>query len=199
MVHRAARLFFLAVTFIFAVISAAVGLNALVKSNQEKQYVKSSAPGALIEINTNDILYDGIVLIAINAILAITCLVAMFIPSHFRMANRVTGAMVLFWSLWIFACMVAYDVFYATGSAKVSAFLGGVPLPPGAVTEQEYAIGVNPAYRKQPYLRWVAVIPWFTVVFGLISSVLLFLTHDDSAPSSYFTKSSQHQQGVQRA
>lgn len=49
-------------------------------------------------------------------------------------------------SVWLIACIIPVTYIALTGSATVTAFLGGRQLPDAVVAAQALSIGVDPAY-----------------------------------------------------
>ncbi|KAH8110943.1 hypothetical protein DFH11DRAFT_1547104 [Phellopilus nigrolimitatus] len=82
---------------------------------------------------------------------------------------------------WLGATLVAFDVLARTRSARVSARLGALALPPAAVAQQERALGVSPVYWAQRYIRLLAIIPWLAVLCGAAAGAVL-LREARSAP-----------------
>lgn len=103
---------------------------------------------------STDILRCGIVLTVVAGNIASmssnTALVLYFRP-RFTNILRWSGAIILFLTTWLFACLVAFDVIARNRQAKVTATLAGVPLPASIVAAQQSALGVSPVYWDQDY------------------------------------------------
>ncbi|TDL16088.1 hypothetical protein BD410DRAFT_795718 [Rickenella mellea] len=192
--HRLARLVLLALTWAFGVISGSLGLNALIKSNQSKSYVKKNAPsGVTVSINTNDIFQVGVVLTVACTLLAI--LASLFFPLTFvprklfgiptARGLRIQAYLLAFTTLWVFASLIPFDIFARNRSAKVTATLGKLTLPDSVVAQQEAMLGVSPVYWKQNYVRWQAIITWFAVLFGALASIVLFMASRRTTSSTH--------------
>ncbi|KAF8699457.1 hypothetical protein AX14_000947 [Amanita brunnescens Koide BX004] len=172
-----ARLTALGLAWSWAIV--AVGINALVKSNQLKAYVKHVVPSpTLVVINDNDIFQAGVVATSISAVIAVLC--TLLILLHLRgplssTALRVQGASLGFCAVWLFSVLVPLTQFYRTRSAIVDASIGGVSLPDEAVQTVERALGLTNRYKDLFFLRLLAILPWFAFLFTTIASVLLFV------------------------
>ncbi|KLO18275.1 hypothetical protein SCHPADRAFT_127484 [Schizopora paradoxa] len=174
-----AILLFLA--FAWAVIGGSVGINALVKSRNTKNFVKDHSPqGVDVNINTNDIFRSGVVLTVACGVLAITALVALNVfffqrPRAGKLDfSRVLAPLMLFFTLWVFATLIPVTDFAVNRSAIVTATAGGVPVPQSLVDQVQAALGVSPKYWDQHYIHLMAILPWITVLFGFLASIALF-------------------------
>ena len=75
--YRVPRLVSLFLSFSFGVIGFAIGLNALVKSNSDKDNLRKSVPaGATVDINDNDVYKSGVVVTAMSGLIALASLFA---------------------------------------------------------------------------------------------------------------------------
>jgi len=178
---RSARLVTLSLSWCFAVIAASVGLNGLVKSNQEKTRLKKLGAPAVVDINTSDIFDVGAV--ATTASLLISLLVskiiiAMYLPPTKALVARslrLQAIILALACLLLFGSMVPYMVFFVNRQASVKAFLNGVQLPDSLVKAVEAQSGTTRVYRKIFYLKLVAIFPWFSLLFSLIAAGALFV------------------------
>ncbi|KAG6836290.1 hypothetical protein H0H93_009430 [Arthromyces matolae] len=166
-------------TFAFGVISGSVGLNSLIKSNQAKSHFKKTFSIAVVDINTNDIFNSAVVLTTVTAVIALLSLIYAFIhicarPLALR-SLRVQAFIFAFCATWLFATQIPYCVFFANNSAKISATVAGIPVPPSVIKAAEEQSGGTSVYRHISYLRLVAIIPWFTWLFTVIATVVLFI------------------------
>lgn len=86
--------------------------------------------------------------------------IALTIVSAYAVLNRsktrpkffvILGSLLSFASLFLLSVTIAFTVIFATKSARVSAFLGGVQLSQSMVDAQARALGVSPVYKDQSY------------------------------------------------
>ncbi|KAF9223103.1 hypothetical protein BS17DRAFT_153745 [Gyrodon lividus] len=175
---RAGRLGALFFSFVFSVIGGSVGLNALVKSNQERSFIRDAAPvGASVNINVHDVFSTGAVITTVCALLAL--LSGVFFTFTWcpvkdkRFWFRFQSCALFFCSIWLLATLIPYDYFFANREAQVTASLGGVPVPASLIQNIEEALGVTSVYKDIYYLRLVAVLPWFALLFSVIAGVVL--------------------------
>jgi len=167
-------------TFAFAVTGLGLFIDAFVKANDEKDYLNEIVPtGTTVKVDDGDILTTGKVSIAIHALLILLSLLTLAALSITRFSSPKTflllAALLGFSAIWLLATTIAFTVIFATKAAKISASLGGVPLPQAIIEAQEKAFGLTPVYKHKLYLRVATIIPWFTFLFAAISSALLFL------------------------
>ncbi|KAI0674228.1 hypothetical protein C8Q78DRAFT_1067327 [Trametes maxima] len=175
--YRPARLATLFLTFAFSVIGFATGINALVKSNDQKDLVKKQAPaGTTVNIDTNDVFQVGCVVTAVCAVLAVVSAgsFVLLLLSHSASTRtlKLQGLLTSFLTVWLFASLIPMTDFVANRGAKVSAFLGTVQLPDSLIQAVEQQLGVTSIYRDIDYLRLAVILPWIAFLFGAISSVL---------------------------
>ncbi|KAF9002422.1 hypothetical protein BDQ17DRAFT_1172948, partial [Cyathus striatus] len=157
-----------------------IGLNALVKSNQQKSAIKSkvSSP-TVITINTSDILNVGIVLTAITAFTAvlISKFVLLMITPRTRpfavRTLRIQGLILLFFSIWILACNIPYTLFFNTREAKVRAFLGPTELSHDIIKALEQKLGSSGVYKDQWYLKLLLGCIWPGWFFITVAALTL--------------------------
>lgn len=160
--YRAARLAPLFLTFAFGVIGFATGINALAKSNDQKDLVKEQAPlGATVDIDTSDVFTVGCVVTAVCAALAVVSLLSFLsllfthstkggVPLCTRLL-RPLAFLLAFLSVWLFAALVAMTDFVANREAKVTAFIGTFSLDSGVIKTVEQQLGVTSVYREIDY------------------------------------------------
>ncbi|EED82259.1 predicted protein [Postia placenta Mad-698-R] len=190
-----ARLVSLVLSFAFGIVGMATGINALAKSNSSKSAVRRAASGlgATVNIDTHDVLSSGVVITVVCGLIALTsfftlvhALLARFrwrvsaasssadIGRHLRTVP-LTGAHVLtFLTLWLFATLVPFTDFVANRQAKVTAYIGGVQLPPNLIQGTEAELGVTPVYHRLGYLRAGTVLPWIAFLFAVTSAALSY-------------------------
>ncbi|KAH9846393.1 hypothetical protein C2E23DRAFT_744219 [Lenzites betulinus] len=185
--YKSARLASLFLTFAFGVVGFAMGISALVKSNDQKDLVKSQAPGgATVNIDTNDVFKVGCVVTAVCAALAVVSLVSFVLLFFTRAATKTTAPLstrtlplqailLSFLSLWLFASLVAMTDIVANKQAKVTAFIGTLQLQDSIIKAVEAQLGVTSVYREINYLRLAVILPWIAFLFATTSSVLSFL------------------------
>ncbi|KIM59909.1 hypothetical protein SCLCIDRAFT_979116 [Scleroderma citrinum Foug A] len=156
---RIPRLILLFLTFVFAVVSFSVGINAAVKSIQQRNKVYNEAPkGTTVKIDFSDIFDVGAVLTAGCGVLFIVSafsLVSLFRPLRNNSAHflRIQEWALFFCAIWIFATVIPYDVFFATRSAKVTASLGGVSVSQAIIQSIEKSLGVSPVYKESGFCK----------------------------------------------
>ncbi|KAL4252235.1 hypothetical protein ABKN59_005523 [Abortiporus biennis] len=154
------RLASLFLTLAFGAIGTGVGINALVKSNNDKDLVRNNAPaGATVTINTDDIFDSGAVMTVVCGLITLATLVffpLVLISRSPKLSNLTlplqTG-IYSFLSIWLFATLIPVTDFFANRQATVTAFV---------------------VYHKIDYLRLAAILPWFTLLFSTITSVVSF-------------------------
>ena len=146
---------FLPLTFAFGAIGASVGLNALIKSNRQKHHLKESVPKPTqLTINTDDVLFSGIVsavVCGMIAIIALTSLQMMLIPGWKRMGDRtrkIRAGLMAFFTVWLLATQIPFTIFFETRSAIVAAYVEGHQLSAAMVQGAEKALGATPVYNK---------------------------------------------------
>ncbi|KAL4079918.1 hypothetical protein V8B97DRAFT_2020669 [Scleroderma yunnanense] len=151
------RFILLFFTFALAVVSFSVGINALVKSRQERNKVYAAAPkGASVNVDFSDIFDVGAVLTAGCGLLAIVsaiCLGFLFRPLRNVLFLRVQGWTLYACALWILATVIPFDVFFATRSASVTASLGGIPVSQTIIQSIESSLGVSPVYKHSWFCK----------------------------------------------
>ncbi|KAF5345492.1 hypothetical protein D9757_013509 [Collybiopsis confluens] len=189
------RLASLFMAFAWAVIAGSVGLNALIKSNQQQSAVRKILPaGATLDVNDDDVFHSGIVITTVSALIAVLSSIYILIllsaissvrntsassPTRLtRLSNRILpfeSISLGFCALWLFATQIPFTHFFATRSASVRAFVNGVPIPPAFVQTVQNQLGFKTIYRQIGYLRLVAILPWFTILFTAIASAVSFV------------------------
>ncbi|KAH8103358.1 hypothetical protein BXZ70DRAFT_858789, partial [Cristinia sonorae] len=180
--YRLPRLISLFLSFSFGVIGFAIGLNALIKSNNDKDRLRKSVPqGATVDINDNDVYESGVVVTVMSGLIALVSFFAMpsAILSHPRLRSstmlHAQSGFLGFFTIFLFAALIPFTTFVANRSAKVTAFLGGVKVPDAVVKGIEKQLGATSVYKDIHYLRNTAILPWFAFLFGLTSTILTFL------------------------
>ncbi|KAF8176333.1 hypothetical protein K438DRAFT_1682002 [Mycena galopus ATCC 62051] len=178
------RLISLFLAWAWSLISLAIGINAFVQSNKDKNHIRNQVPApTVISINTNDIFQAGAVVTAVSVIILV--LTTMYIVLMVVDANARSGistrtlplqyiSLGLF-TLWLFATEIPVSLFVSTRSAKVSASIDGFNIPSGVLGTLEQALGAQTAYKDFSYLKLLAILPWFTVLFTLAATIVSFL------------------------
>jgi len=173
-------------TWCWAVIAASVGLNALIESIRSQQKLRGSLPpigGQVVNllINIDDVSHTGLVATILSTLiggLASTFVLASLIPKTRALTTRTLhyqAYALAFCGLALFATMIPFTHFFQTRSAEVRAFVGPVELPEKIVKAAEKALGATSEYRRIPYLRLVAIFPWFSGLFTIISATILLM------------------------
>jgi len=169
--------------FVFGVIGVGAGLNALIKSNKESKGIPSELPlGAYVLIDTQDVAVKGGIvsgfcaLIALDGLLSILFIV---VPACARLniSSRtllLQSATFLILTLGLCAGLVPFTLHIANHKASVTAYIGPLQIPSFIVNAVENASGVTTVYRDIPYLRLLAILPWFTLLFALIATGISF-------------------------
>ncbi|KAF8147982.1 hypothetical protein B0H34DRAFT_270310 [Crassisporium funariophilum] len=173
------RVMALSLAWCWGVIGAAVGLNALIKSNKQIDAAKHAIPApTVITIDTRDVSIPGI--LSSTASLLIVLFTTLFLsmtlarPKSFRTTFVLQGVLLATCALWLFVVLVPMTLFYARRAARVQAFLDGVQLPDGVVLTVQKALGFTSVYRNIPYLSFATILPWFTFLFTSIAAIALF-------------------------
>lgn len=174
-------------TFAWGVIAGSVGLNALIKSNQQKSKLRKAVAPIQVNIDTGDIFKVGVVLTVVAAIIAIVAFISLglsFLSRKASSASRIQGAVLAFLGTWLLACQIPYTVFFATRAANVTAKLGNISIGKDVIAQTEKALGVTSVYKNIDYLKLVAILPWFTILFTFISAAVLFTSPSDSSAAT---------------
>ncbi|RDX54426.1 hypothetical protein OH76DRAFT_1332708, partial [Lentinus brumalis] len=182
--YKTARLVSLFLSFAFGVVGLGLGVDALVKGNEDKSRVRSLVPpGTTVNIDTHDVVDAGGVVTGFCAALAVMSLLSLLLllasakrgPSLAARTLPLQAILLTILTLGLFASLVAFTDFVANRQATVVASIGGVAVPPSIVQSIENAIGASPVYHVKSYLRLAVILPWIAFLFGLISSVLTLL------------------------
>ncbi|KAJ7176845.1 hypothetical protein C8R46DRAFT_1346783 [Mycena filopes] len=178
------RLISLFLAWAWSLISLAIGINAFVKSNRDKKRIVSEVPPpTIISLNTNDVFRAGVVVTVVSAVIMVLC--TLFIGLLVVDANKRSGIStrtlplqylsLAFFAVWLFATQIPVSVFVSQRSVKVSAMINGLNLPNGVIKTIERALGTNIAYKDFSYLKLLAIIPWFALIFTVAAAVVSFL------------------------
>ncbi|KAF8960797.1 hypothetical protein BDZ97DRAFT_1283675 [Flammula alnicola] len=178
---KTARLVSLILAWCFSVIAASVGLNALIKSNQDKSKLKKLAPApTVVTIDTSDIFDAGV--IATTAALVISIIVSKFVTGMLLPATKALSRRTLRLQAFIligactllFGAMIPYIIFFANRHAIVKAFIGTTQLPDSIIESAAKAAGSTSIYKDISYLKLLAVFPWFSLFFTLVAAGILY-------------------------
>ena len=165
-----ARLVSLFLAFVFGVVGLALGINADVKTNDTKDFVKANAPlSATVDINTDDVFQVGTVVVVVCGLLAIVSLV--FLPliamskSYSTKSPSIQTGLFGFLTTLLFASLIPYTHFVATRSAKITATLpGGIPVPDSIIQSTQAQLGVSSRYKDTPTCEYDVI---FSICFFL--------------------------------
>ncbi|KAF8628291.1 hypothetical protein AX17_005995 [Amanita inopinata Kibby_2008] len=177
----------LVLAWAWSLVAVGAGLNALVKSNQLKNRVKHIVPPpTVVVIDDNDVFQTGVVATTVSALVALLCTI--FVLFHLRaplssFPLRIQAFLLAFCAAWLLAALVPYTHYYATRSAIVAAFIGGTQLPEAAVQTVQRSLGLTSRYKDLWFLRLFAILPWFTFLFTLAASVVLFMAASRASDS----------------
>ncbi|KAH0833860.1 hypothetical protein J3R83DRAFT_11027 [Lanmaoa asiatica] len=177
----------------FAVIGFSVGLNALVKANQERSYINQQVvPHGIIDIGTHDVFAPGALITAICAILAILsgalCAFTWYPIKHKVPSFRIQSWALFFCAAWLFAALVTYDYFFANRSAQITINLHGLIIPEPVIQRLADLLNFTYAYRDVYFLRLLAVLPWFAFMLAVVTGAVLRLAADRADASTSNTE-----------
>jgi len=176
---RKQRLAALSLCAAWYIISASVGLNALIKSNQtQTRFRKKAPPGVTLEFHINDLYQPGVVLTTIcaaTALFAIICLLVTLVwPKKAICWLRTQAWIFIFFSVWILATQIPYTICTAHRHAKIDAFLDGKQLPAQTVQAALVAAGESTKYSKLHFAVLLAICPWISLLFSVALILILF-------------------------
>ncbi|KZV83318.1 hypothetical protein EXIGLDRAFT_701539 [Exidia glandulosa HHB12029] len=180
MAPRPVLLVLLALTAALGAANMALGINALAKSIDEKHRVQDFAPtGVQVNINDNDVVAVGAVLTVGCGLLGLAAFISLLLglfkspwPTH----PRLSGGIILFFTIWILAAAIPTILIARTREADVSAFLGSVKIPDILVHAAEEAAGVSRVYWDHDYLHWASIVPFALFALGLVTTVAMLTT-----------------------
>ena len=169
--YPAARLVSLFLSFTFGIVSFALGLNAFVKSQDQKDEIARLVPeGVTVDIDDSDIVGAGTavavfsILLTLTSLVALTSLVfALFAWPAKRGGTALLDTHTLPWqgvllsllTSALFGAVVAMTDFFAMREAKVSATALGVPIPDFIIRTVEEDSGITPVYHKIDYREFL--------------------------------------------
>ncbi|KAI0047464.1 hypothetical protein FA95DRAFT_1606059 [Auriscalpium vulgare] len=187
---KRARIVALAFAWAFGIIGGSVGLNGLIKANDDKRRLRHAAPpGVHVHIDVTNLFHPGVLATAVSTLLAVVANL-LFMMTAYRWIDRLVGhagpvplatrtlrlqaGFLAFWSLFLLGCQITFTVVFATKTSDFGASINGVPLPLAVVEATAAANHVTPIYHKIGYLRLQAVLIWFTWLFTTIAAVVIF-------------------------
>ncbi|KAG7095269.1 hypothetical protein E1B28_006042 [Marasmius oreades] len=187
---RLPRLISLFLALSWGIIAGSVGLNALIKSNQSKSKLRRLLPAnTRLDVDTDDAFQSGVVITTVSALIVVLCTIYIVLlgssfsknPRLARVSKASDSILFIQWvtlafcAAWLFATQIPFTVFFANNSAKVRASIGSFTFSQDEITVFERLLGVSPVYRNIDYLRLLAILPWFTILFTAIAAVICFL------------------------
>jgi hypothetical protein len=111
---------------------------------------------AILTFHT-DIFDAGVVLSTVAALIALTSSFSLLVLVMGHKCNkspfvlRIASCFLAFCTIWLFATLIPYDHFYATGSAKVTATIGGIAISQATIQAVEKTTGVTGVYKHIHY------------------------------------------------
>ncbi len=139
----------------FGVIGMGVGINALVKFHDEQRDLTAAAPtGSQVTVNASDVLDSGYNVTVMCGLLALLSALAL-LPALSARFLKVFAGLIAFFTLWLFASLVAFTTFFANRSAKVTATLGGFPVPDNVVQSIIASLGATTEYKHVDYREYL--------------------------------------------
>jgi len=202
----------MATAWAWGVAAGGLGLNALIKSNQDQSRLKKQVPPpTVLTINVHDIFVVGVVATTVSALTAFLLFnyaaLQFLRPALATRTLRLQSFSIFFCAIWLFATQIPFTVYYATRAARVTAFIGTVQLPDAVIKSVEKTLGTSSVYREIPYLRAPAIIPWIALIFFLIAASVLLAasrrvpsthahTHATQAKKGSIESTSMHEKGT---
>lgn len=142
---------------IFGIIGMCVGINAFCKFNAEKRRLAKAVPaGAVVSVNTNDILDVGYVSTLASGLLSLFAFFFLF-PGFLsgayatRYFLRIQALILGFLTVWIFPTLVAFTYIFAHHTAKISVTIGTFALPDSLVQAAVASLGGSTIYKEVDY------------------------------------------------
>ena len=158
-----ARIASLILSSVFGIVGLALGVDALVKGNHEKERIQSLVPrGTTVDIDTHDVVTVGAVVSAFSAALGVASLASLALllaalvtaKSGPTLASRtlsLQGVLLSILTLGLFGALVPMTDYVANREAKVTAKIGRLTLPPSIVQSVQDAIGATSVYHEISY------------------------------------------------
>ncbi|KAJ7220723.1 hypothetical protein GGX14DRAFT_431874 [Mycena pura] len=188
------RLLSLLFAWAWALISLAIGISAFVKSNRDKNRLRSEVPRpATVFLDTNDVFHSGVVVTAVSGVIMVLCMLyigLLIVDANARsgISSRTLPLQYItlgFLAAWLFATQIPVSLFVATRSVKVAASIDGINVPNGILKTIERALGAKTAYKDYDYLQLLAILPWFAFLFTAVAAVVGFLASSSHFRSTY--------------
>lgn len=179
------RLYTFAFAWAWTVVTSALGLYSLIKSNQEKASIRAKAAtiSRTIHVNIDTqgelpaarclelVIYDFVADVFASGLSATIAAgfissIALFCLSRAimrkatqptRRARLIESALFAFGAVWMVASLIPYTIFVATRSAKVTAFNGSVPIPPALLAQTMKQFHDSPVYHDKSYRTCLAL------------------------------------------
>ncbi|KZV59949.1 hypothetical protein PENSPDRAFT_373682 [Peniophora sp. CONT] len=183
---RACALF---LSFAFGIVGLAVAINAVVKANNVTSSILSNLPlGITVKLNDSNIKAVGTVLAvgcALSAVVSFILLLGTIFSGvrgttavpFFTRTLPLQATILALLALWIFACAIPFDVFYANDDIGIDAGLLGIHVANQIVDQVLDVLGLSVRYRDYDFLRLLAVLPWFAMLFAAIAAAVLLAAH----------------------
>ncbi|KAM6494881.1 hypothetical protein JOM56_009504 [Amanita muscaria] len=188
-----ARLVALALLLASAIFNVGLGLNAAVKAKLANQMNNKMSPFIAslvtfseqdrkapirIDVNTQDIAKAGAAVTSVSAFIAVSCALMIFL--HLRgslspLTPRRQGAFLVFCGALLFAPLVSYTLVYQSRSANVAVSVFSIRVPENIVQIAQSGLGIQSKYSQIDFLRLMAILPWFTVLFSLTTAGMLLV------------------------
>ncbi|CCA72290.1 hypothetical protein PIIN_06224 [Serendipita indica DSM 11827] len=186
-----ARLVSLALAWCFGVIGGSVGINSIVKRNQQVADLKRLVAPIRLWVDTFDLINSGIVLAVGCGVLSVVCSIWIGLilldsrkrtteGTHISRAPLSTRLLKFEWislafmDIWILACAIPVTYIGRTGNAHVRAFLANNELAPSVVAATQSRLGVKSDYWHNYSVKLQVIPPWFTLLFGVIAAAISF-------------------------
>jgi hypothetical protein len=149
----------------WCIISASLGLNALIKSNNEKARLKAAAPPPThVVIDTTDVTATGAAATAACTLAGLVIFPVLATHLYHRHKNtlsprtlRALAATLVFSALLLVASLIPFTFFFATRSARVTATIGSVVIPASTIQQIERSLGATPIYSKKTYRAFLSL------------------------------------------
>ncbi|KIL62825.1 hypothetical protein M378DRAFT_165288 [Amanita muscaria Koide BX008] len=188
-----ARLVALALLLASAIFNVGLGLNAAVKAKLANQMNNKMSPfiaslvtfseqdrkaPIMIDVNTQDIAKARDTVTSVSAFIAVSCALMIFL--HLRgslspLTPRRQGAFLVFCGALLFAPLVSYTLVYQSRSANVAVSVFSLRVPENIVQIAQSGLGIQSKYNQIDFLRLMAILPWFTVLFSVITAGMLLV------------------------
>ncbi|KAM6494882.1 hypothetical protein JOM56_009505 [Amanita muscaria] len=182
------RLFALALICASSIVNVGLGLNAAVKANQMNNKVSPFVASLIsfsdrkapigIDVNTQDIAKAGAAVTSVSAFIAVSCALMIFL--HLRsslspLTPRRQGAFLAFCGALLFAALAPYTLVYRSRSANVAVSVFSIRVPENIVQIAQNGLGIQSKYDQINFLRLMAILPWFAVLFSVMTAGMLLV------------------------